>query len=70
MDVKVRRELIARRPDLIGVRGGKDRRRNVLGALVFEPVEPHVGPRLEDVGIDLVGEIFDVEHALVVDGHR
>ena len=62
-------QFIARRADLIGMRRGQDRRRDLIGAFVLEPVEPHVGPRPQDVGIDLVRQIFDVEHALVVDGH-
>ena len=69
MDMEVLRQLVARGADLIGMRRGQDRRGDVIGAFVFEPVEPHVGRRAEDVGIDLVGEIFDVEHALAVDGH-
>src|ERR1700736_1834555 len=64
------RQLIARGADLVGMRRGQNRRRYFLGALVLERVEPHVGPRPQNVGIDLVGEVFDVEHALVVDGHR
>src|SRR5207245_5520496 len=40
-----------------------------IGAFVLQPVEPHIGARFEDHLIDRVREIFDVEHALVVDGH-
>src|SRR5260370_15706308 len=67
--MKMACEFIARGADLIGMRCGEDRRRNFLGAFVFEPVEPHIGPCPQDVGIDLVRQIFDVEHALVVYGH-
>ena len=69
IDMEMRRQFVARRADLVGMRRGQDRRRDLVGAFVLEPVEPHIGPRLEDVGIDRMGEIFDVEHALVVDGH-
>ena len=37
--------------------------------IILEPVKPHVRTVLEDFDIDVVGEIFDVEDALVVDGH-
>ena len=66
----MRREFVPRRTDLVGVRVAKDRREDIFRTFILEPVEPHVGPRLEKIGIDLVGEIFDVEHAIVVDGHR
>ena len=69
MDMEVLCQLITRRADLVGMRGGQDRRGDVIGAFVFQPVEPHVGTSAENVCVDLVGEIFDVEHALAVDGH-
>ena len=64
------REFIPRGADLVDMRRGQDRCRDLIRTLVLEPVEPHIGARLQDVGIDLMGEIFDVEDALVVDGHR
>ena len=70
IDVKMACELIARRADLIGVRRRQDRRRDFVRALVLKPVEPHIRPGAQDVGINLVREVFDVEHALIVDGHR
>ena len=69
IDVKMPRQFVARRTDLIGVRRGQDRRRDLIAAFVLKPVEPHIGPRPQDVGIDLVGQILDVEYSLVVDGH-
>ena len=69
IDVEMSCQFIARRADLIGMRRGQDRRGNLLGTFVLEPVEPHIGPRPQDVGIDLMRQIFDVKHALVVDGH-
>ena len=67
--MKMPRQFVARRADLVGMRRRQDRREDIRRALVLEPVEPHVGPRLQDLGIDVVGEIFDVKDALVVDGH-
>jgi hypothetical protein len=69
VDVKVRRDLVARRTDLIGMRRGDDRCGDVLGTLVLQSIETHIGPCLQDVGVDLVRQILDVENALVVDGH-
>ena len=69
IDMEMFRQFIARGPDLIGVRGRQNRRRYLIKAFILEPVEAHIGPRPEHVGIDLVREIFDVEHALVVDRH-
>ena len=63
------RDLVARRSDLIGMRRGQDRRCDRIGTIILQPVEPHVGTRFQDFDIDLIGEIFDIEHALVVDGH-
>jgi len=62
-------QLIARGADLIGVRRCENRRGDVLGAVVLETIEAHIGPCLQHLGINLVGQIFDVEYALVVDGH-
>ncbi len=69
MDVKMRSKFVARGADLIGMGRGQNRREDVVRALVLEPVEPHIGPCAKDVGVDRVREIFDVEYALVVDGH-
>ena len=69
IDMEMRRDLVARRADLIGMRRRQDWRCDRIGTFVLQPVEPHVGTRFEDIDIDLMGEIFDVEHALVVDGH-
>ncbi len=63
------RQLIACRADLVGVGVGQNGRKDLGRALVLEPVEPHVGPILEDFNVDIVGEIFDVEDALVVNRH-
>jgi hypothetical protein len=69
MNVKVARQFVARRANLIGMGGGKDRRENVFGGLVLQPVEPHVGPRRQHFGIDRMRQVFDVEYALVIHGH-
>ena len=69
VDVEMRREFVPRRTDLIDMRGRQDRRVGVLRAFVLEPVEPHVGARLQDVDVDRVRQIFDVEDALAVHGH-
>ena len=45
MGMEMRRKLVARRADLVGVRFGQDRRGHGFGALVLDPVEPHIGPR-------------------------
>src|SRR6516162_8732338 len=52
------------------MRRGKNRREKILGAFVLNAIEPDIAPRPQDVDIDGMGEIFDVEDALVVDGHR
>ena len=67
--MEVPRDLVARRADLIGMRRADDRRGDILGTFVLEPVETHIGPCLQDVGVDLVRQILYVENALVVDGH-
>src|SRR5262249_5950611 len=59
-----------RRADLIGMRARQDGRERLFPALVLETVEPDIAPRLEDVDVDRMGQIFDVEDALGVDGHR
>jgi hypothetical protein len=46
------------------------RREPGFRSFVLEPVESHVRAGFEDFGVDRVGEIFDVEDALVVDGHE
>ena len=69
IDMEMSCDFVARRADLIGMRRRQDRRCDRIGTVVLQPVEPHVGAGFEDIGIDLMGEIFDVEHALVVDGH-
>ena len=63
------REFVARGADLIGVRRGQDRREDRFGGFVLEPVEPHIGPRRQHLGINRMRQIFDVEHALVIHGH-
>ena len=45
MDMEVLRQFVARGADLVGMRRGQDRRGDVIGAFVLQPVEPHVGPR-------------------------
>ena len=69
VDMKVPRQLVACRANLVGVRRRQDRREHIRRAFILEPIEPHVGAAFHDLGIDVVGEVFDVEHALVVDGH-
>ena len=69
VDVEVPRDFVARRADLIGMRRGDDRCGDMLGTFVLEPIETHIGPCLQDVGVDLMRQILDVENALVVDGH-
>jgi len=48
---------------------GQNGRGNFIGAFILEPVKPDIGAALEDFNIDVVGEIFDVKNALVVDRH-
>ena len=69
IDMEMLCDLVARRADLIGMRRRQDRRCDRIRTVVLQPVEPHVGTRFEDIDIDLIGEIFDIEDALVVDGH-
>ena len=52
--VETRLKLVACGADLVGVRRLKNRGCDFIGAVILEPVEPHIGPRLEDVGIDLM----------------
>src|SRR5262249_15606208 len=70
VDMEMRREFVACGTDLIDVCSRKDRRESVLRAFILQSIEPHVGTRFEDVGVDRVGEILDVENAFGVDGHR
>ena len=69
VDMEMSGEFVARRTDLIGMCRGQDGCRDFIGTFILEPVEPNVGPRLQNLGVDRVRQIFDVEHALVVDGH-
>ena len=69
IDMEMPRKLIARRTDLVSVRGGQDRRGDFLRTFVLQSIEPHIRPRSQNFRIDLVCQILDVEHALVVDGH-
>ena len=69
IDMEMPGDLVARRADLIGMRRRQYRCRDRIRTIVLQPVEPHVGAAFQDIDIDLVGEIFDIEHALVVDGH-
>ena len=69
IDMEMFCDFVARRADLIGMRRRQNWRCDRIGTVVLQPVEPHVGAAFEDIDVDLVGEVFDVEHALVVDGH-
>ena len=70
IDVEMRGEFVAGGADLVDMGGAEDRRVKVFGGLVLDAIEPDVGPRLQDVDIDRIGQIFDVEDALAVDGHQ
>jgi len=47
--VEARSELVACGTDLVGVRGGDDRLRDVVRAVVLELVEPDLGPLRDDI---------------------
>ena len=70
IDMEMRRQLVAGSADLVDMGRTQDRGVKVLGALVLDAVEPDVGPRLQDVDVDRVGQVFDVEDALAVDRHQ
>ena len=69
VDVVGTGKLVARGADLEGVRGGQDRGDRLLGAVVLQPVEPHVRPGAQQVRKYAVREVFHVEDALSVHGH-
>ena len=64
--MEMRRQLIARRPDLIGMRRRQDRRRDRIGALVLEPVEPDVGTGI--VGAPECGDVMKLQLKISDDG--
>src|SRR5262249_22753933 len=66
LDMEARLELVARRSDLVGVRGRHDRSGDLLGSLVLELVEPDLRPLRDDVEIAGVRDVAQVEHALHV----
>ena len=68
--VKMRRNLIARGADLVGMGGGENRLDRSGRAVVLEPVEPDVRPLGDRIEIALVREVFDIERALGVDDHE
>src|SRR5215475_6250871 len=70
MDMKMRRKLVTRGADLIGVRLFDDRREDILRTFVLETIKPDVCPGFQNIDVDRVGEIFDIEDTLVVDSHR
>src|SRR5262249_7473275 len=63
------RDLVARRADLVGMRGRHDRRRHVVGAVVLELVEPHVWPPRQRRLVVGRRQVLYIEDALGVDGH-
>jgi hypothetical protein len=52
------------------MRGGEDWSCEIVRAVVLEPVETDVAAHGQNFRVDRVSEIFDVEDALGVDGHR
>jgi hypothetical protein len=64
------RQFVARRAGLVGMRGGKDRRRDIVGAVIPELVETDVGALLDDLGEYRVGRTVDKKHALAAVGHE
>jgi len=67
IDVKVPRQFVARRADLIGMRGGEDGRRSIRRVVVLHFVEPHVIALAEY--LDKTDRLVrrDPKHALAVD---
>ena len=63
-------ELIARRADLIGVRAREHRRRNVVGAIVLQLVEPDIAAAAQYVDEVVVRQILHIEHTLRPVRHR
>ena len=68
--MEMRSKLVAGGADLVNMRRVQDRGVEIFGALVLDAIEPDVGPRLQDVDIDRIGQVFDVEDALAIDGHQ
>ena len=70
IDMEMRGQFVTGGADLVDMSRFDDRREIFLRALVLDAIEPDIGPRLQNVDIDRVGQIFDVEDALAVDGHQ
>src|SRR6516165_74317 len=66
LGMEARIELVARRSDLVGVRGRHDRPGNLVGGFVLELVEPDLRPLRDDVEVAGVRDVAHVEHALHV----
>jgi hypothetical protein len=64
------RQLVARRADLERVRAGEHRGRRIVRAVVLQLCEPDILSLPEDVGENVVGEVFHVEYALGTVRHR
>jgi hypothetical protein len=67
--VEARRKLVARRPDLVGVRGRHDRLRNLVGGLVLELVDPDLRPLRDDVEVAGMRDVAHIEHTFDVVFH-
>ena len=66
LGVKARTQLVAGRPDLIGMRGGDDRLDGFVGCLVLELVDPDFRPLRHEVEITGMRHLAHVEYALHV----
>src|SRR5262249_43605064 len=66
---KAQIELVARRPDLVGVRRRNDRLGRRVGRVVLELVEPDLRALRDDLEIAGMGDLAHVEHALDVVFH-
>ena len=69
IDVKVPRNFVSRRADLIDMGRGKDWRGHVVLAFVFKPVEPHVAAAPENFRINRIRKILHIEDTLCIHGH-
>src|SRR5438046_8101382 len=67
--MKARRKFIARRSDLIGMRGRHDRSGNGIGSLMLDLVEPDLRPLCDNLQIAGMREIAHIEHARDVLSH-
>jgi hypothetical protein len=65
----LRVKLVPRGADLIGMGSLQHGRGCPVRAVVVEALQLHIGPLAQNLGKDAVGQVFDVENALGIDGH-